>query len=206
MHDRAARRAASRVPRRGIEAERGHREVRRDRAHATRVAVAAAVERLERVRNAPLRADDIGRPDAGQDGAIGLLEDPVEDLHPEEARRACEQDGGRHAPTIARRCPAHNRPAAQFTGTSQDRRSTDRDGAAARVRFLAMHIEPVRRDVLAVTLTTTEARARWWPGRGWRSTRCGARRRARCPPDAIATLERVLADYDRVRERMHEDR
>ena len=64
-----------------------------------------------------------------------------------------------------------------------------------------MHIEAVRPNVLAVTLTTTEL-----------STLVAGARMAldalrNAPPDsvpaeAVATLERVLADYDRVRERM----
>jgi hypothetical protein len=66
-----------------------------------------------------------------------------------------------------------------------------------------MHIEPVRRDVLSVTLTTTELSALVAGARmaldALRTAPEGS-----VPPDAIATLERVLADYDRVRERMHD--
>jgi hypothetical protein len=74
---------------------------------------------------------------------------------------------------------------------------------SAGVRFVAMRIEPVRRDVLSVTLTATELSALVAGARmaldALRSAPAGS-----VPPDAIATLEGVLADYDRVRERMHE--
>jgi hypothetical protein len=64
-----------------------------------------------------------------------------------------------------------------------------------------MHIETVRPDVLAVTLTTTELGALVAGARmaldALRAAPPGA-----APQEAIETLERVLADYDRVRERM----
>jgi hypothetical protein len=66
-----------------------------------------------------------------------------------------------------------------------------------------MHIETVRRNVLSVTLTTTELGALMAGARmsldALRTAPEGS-----VPPDAIATLERVLADYDRVRERMND--
>ena len=66
-----------------------------------------------------------------------------------------------------------------------------------------MHIETVRPNVLAVTLTTTELSALVAGARmaldALRSALPGA-----VPAEAIETLERVLADYDRVRARMHE--
>jgi hypothetical protein len=64
-----------------------------------------------------------------------------------------------------------------------------------------MHIEAVRPNVLELTLTTTEL-----------STLIAGARMAldalrnappdSVPADAVTALERVLADYDRVRERM----
>ena len=71
----------------------------------------------------------------------------------------------------------------------------------ASVRLVLMHIETVRRDVLNVTLTATELSVLVAGARmaldALRNAPAGE-----VPPDAIATLERVLADYDRVRERM----
>jgi hypothetical protein len=64
-----------------------------------------------------------------------------------------------------------------------------------------MHIESVRPNVLAVTLTTAELGALVAGARmaldALRAAPPGA-----APAEAIETLERVLADYDRVRERM----
>lgn len=64
-----------------------------------------------------------------------------------------------------------------------------------------MHIETVRPNVLAVTLTTTELSALVAGARmaldALRNAPEGA-----APPEAIETLERVIADYDRVRERI----
>jgi hypothetical protein len=64
-----------------------------------------------------------------------------------------------------------------------------------------MHIETVRPNVLAVTLTTTELGALVAGARmaldALRAAPPGA-----APEEAIEMLERVLADYDRVRERM----
>jgi hypothetical protein len=64
-----------------------------------------------------------------------------------------------------------------------------------------MHIETVRPNVLAVTLTTTELSALVAAARmsldALRNAPPGA-----APAEAIGTLERVIADYDRVRERM----
>ena len=74
---------------------------------------------------------------------------------------------------------------------------------SASVRFVTMHIEPVRRDVLSVTLTATELSALVAGARMALDALRGAPAGS-VPPEAIATLERVLADYDRVRERMHE--
>jgi hypothetical protein len=69
------------------------------------------------------------------------------------------------------------------------------------VRWDPMHIEPVRADVLSITLTKTELGALVAGARmaldALRAAPAGS-----VPPDAITTLERVLADYDRVRERM----
>jgi hypothetical protein len=66
-----------------------------------------------------------------------------------------------------------------------------------------MHIETVRPNVLAVTLTTTELSTLVAGARmaldALRSAPPGA-----VPAEAIETLEHVLADYDRVRARMHE--
>jgi len=67
-----------------------------------------------------------------------------------------------------------------------------------------MHIETVRPNVLAVTLTTTELSTLVAGGR------MGPYPRRNAPPgttpaEAIETLERVLADYDRVRARLHDD-
>jgi hypothetical protein len=68
-----------------------------------------------------------------------------------------------------------------------------------------MQIETVRPNVLAVTLTTTELSALVAGARmaldALHSAPPGA-----APADAIETLERVLAEYDRVRARLHEDR
>jgi hypothetical protein len=64
-----------------------------------------------------------------------------------------------------------------------------------------MHIETVRPNVLSVTLTATELSALVAGARmaldALRSAPPGS-----VPADAVETLERVLADYDRVRERM----
>ena len=65
-----------------------------------------------------------------------------------------------------------------------------------------MHIESVRPNVLSVTLTATELSALVAGAR----MALGALRAAppgAAPADALDTLERVLADYDRVRERLH---
>lgn len=66
-----------------------------------------------------------------------------------------------------------------------------------------MRIERVRGEVLAVTLTATELGALVAAARmaldALRTAPEGS-----VPADAIATLERVLADYDRVRERMRD--
>jgi len=64
-----------------------------------------------------------------------------------------------------------------------------------------MHIEPVRADVLAVTLTKTELGA-LVAGARMALDALRAAPPGSVPQDAITTLERVLADYDRVRERM----
>ena len=65
----------------------------------------------------------------------------------------------------------------------------------------SMHIEPVRENVVSVTLTLTELGALIAGARmaldALRSAPLGS-----VPDDAIATLQRVLDDYDRVRERM----
>jgi hypothetical protein len=66
-----------------------------------------------------------------------------------------------------------------------------------------MHIEPVRNDVLSVTLTATELSA-LVAGARMALDALRAAPEGAVPSDAIATLERVLADYDRVRERMHD--
>ena len=67
-----------------------------------------------------------------------------------------------------------------------------------------MHIETVRSNVLAVTLTTTELGALVAGARmaldALRNAPPGT-----TPAEAIETLERVLADYDRVRARLHGD-
>src|SRR5258705_66910 len=94
----------ARPGRRG-EAERGEGEVGGNRAYAPRVAGVAAVQRLERAGDAPLRADGVGRSDARQDGAVGLLQDPVEDLHAEESGCTREEDRRRHAPHHCARGP-----------------------------------------------------------------------------------------------------
>ena len=64
-----------------------------------------------------------------------------------------------------------------------------------------MHIEAVRPNVLTVTLTTTELSTLVAGARmaldGLRNAPPGS-----APAEAVETLERVLADYDRVRERM----
>ena len=64
-----------------------------------------------------------------------------------------------------------------------------------------MHIEAVRPNVLTVTLTTTELSTLVAGARmaldALRSAPPGS-----APAEAVETLERVLADYDRVRERM----
>jgi len=64
-----------------------------------------------------------------------------------------------------------------------------------------MHIEAVRPNVLSVTLTTTELSTLIAGARmaldALRDAPAGS-----VPTEAIETLERVLADYDRVRERM----
>ena len=66
-----------------------------------------------------------------------------------------------------------------------------------------MHIETVRPNVLAVTLTTTELSALVAGARmaveALRNAPPGA-----APAEAVETLERVLADYDRARARLHE--
>jgi hypothetical protein len=64
-----------------------------------------------------------------------------------------------------------------------------------------MHIEPVRENVLSVTLTVTELGA-LVAGARMALDALRAAPPGRVPDDAITTLERVLADYDRVRERM----
>jgi hypothetical protein len=65
-----------------------------------------------------------------------------------------------------------------------------------------MHIESVRTNVLSVTLTATELSALVAGARmaldALRAAPPGA-----APADAIETLEHVLADYDRVRDRLH---
>jgi hypothetical protein len=61
-----------------------------------------------------------------------------------------------------------------------------------------MHIEPVRRDVLSVTLTATELGALVAGARMALDALRGAPPGS-VPADATATLERVLADYDRAR-------
>ena len=66
-----------------------------------------------------------------------------------------------------------------------------------------MHIETVRPNVLAVTLTTTELGTLVAGARMALDALRGAPPGA-APAEAIDTLERVLADYDRVRARMHE--
>jgi hypothetical protein len=67
-----------------------------------------------------------------------------------------------------------------------------------------MHIETVRPNVLAVTLTRTELGALVAGARmaldALRNAPPGT-----TPAEAIETLERVLADYDRVRARLHDD-
>jgi hypothetical protein len=67
-----------------------------------------------------------------------------------------------------------------------------------------MHIETVRPNVLAVTLTTTELGALVAGARmaldALRNAPPGT-----TPAEAIEALERVLADYDRVRARLHDD-
>jgi hypothetical protein len=64
-----------------------------------------------------------------------------------------------------------------------------------------MRIEPLRPNVLSVTLTTTELSALVAGARmaldALRQAPPGA-----APAEAIATLERVLADYDRARPRL----
>ena len=64
-----------------------------------------------------------------------------------------------------------------------------------------MHIEPLRPNVLSVTLTTTELTALVAGARmaldALRNAPAGA-----APQEAVETLERVLADYDRVRDRL----
>jgi hypothetical protein len=66
-----------------------------------------------------------------------------------------------------------------------------------------MHIETVRPNVLEVTLTTTELSALVAGARmaveALRNAPPGA-----APAEAVETLERVLADYDRARARLHE--
>jgi hypothetical protein len=64
-----------------------------------------------------------------------------------------------------------------------------------------MHIEAVRPNVLSVTLTTTELSTLVAGARMALDALRGAPAGS-VPEDAVATLERVLADYDRVRERM----
>ena len=65
----------------------------------------------------------------------------------------------------------------------------------------SMHIEPVRENVVTVTLTLTELGALIAGARmaldALRSAPPGS-----VPADAIATLQRVLDGYDRVRERI----
>ena len=64
-----------------------------------------------------------------------------------------------------------------------------------------MHIEPVRENVMSVTLTLTELGALIAGARmaldALRSAPPGS-----VPADAIAMLQRVLDDYDRLRERI----
>ena len=64
-----------------------------------------------------------------------------------------------------------------------------------------MHIEPVRENVVSVTLTLTELGALIAGARmaldALRSAPPGS-----VPADAIAMLQRVLDDYDRLRERI----
>jgi hypothetical protein len=64
-----------------------------------------------------------------------------------------------------------------------------------------MHIEPIRQNVVSMTLTLTELGALIAGARmaldALRSAPPGS-----VPDDAIATLQRVLDDYDRVRVRM----
>ena len=66
-----------------------------------------------------------------------------------------------------------------------------------------MHIESVRPNVLSVTLTATELSTLVAAARmaldALRSAPEGA-----APPEAVEALERVLADYDRGRARLHE--
>jgi hypothetical protein len=66
-----------------------------------------------------------------------------------------------------------------------------------------MHIESVRPNVLSVTLTATELSTLVAAARmaldALRSAPPGS-----APPEALETLEHVLADYDRGRERLHE--
>jgi hypothetical protein len=67
-----------------------------------------------------------------------------------------------------------------------------------------MHIETVRPNVLAVTLTRTELGALVAGARmaldALRNAPPGT-----TPAEAIETLERVLADYDRARARLQDD-
>ena len=65
----------------------------------------------------------------------------------------------------------------------------------------SMHIEPVRENVVTVTLTLMELGA-LVAGARMALDALRAAPPGSVPNDAIATLERVLADYDRVRERM----
>ena len=64
-----------------------------------------------------------------------------------------------------------------------------------------MHIAPVRQNVVSVTLTLTELGA-LIAGARMALDALRSAPRGSVPDDAIATLQRVLEDYDRVRERM----
>ena len=82
-----------------------------------------------------------------------------------------------------------------------DPRKLARCNLVVRATLRSMHIEPVRENVVSVTLTLTELGALIAGARmaldALRSAPPGS-----VPEDAIATLQRVLDDYDLVRERM----
>ena len=66
-----------------------------------------------------------------------------------------------------------------------------------------MHIESVRPNVLSVTLTATELSA-LVAGARMALDALRAAPPGSAPAEALATLERVIADYDRVRDGLHE--